>query len=294
VAPAPVPRHDIGVSRLLEDVVSVARRITLALGPPPVRRVFVPGPDMGPDLRGSFCAVQLMDDSTGLAYVMLGDTRERLQTSDPEWAPGDGALVLAEQLTGDDPAARSLALAAVNALSRHLLDRARFEPDFATSSLGSLDLGPDDRLGMVGFFPPLVRRARDQNIPLTVLELKSELVQEAPGFSVTLDPARLGECTKIVCTSTTLLNDSLQAVLAYASGCREFVLIGPSAGCIPDPLFARGVTAVGGAWVTDPGALMDRLGRGERWGDACRKFSVRAGDAWPGLEELLERARARG
>jgi uncharacterized protein (DUF4213/DUF364 family) len=272
----------------------VARRITSALRPPPVRRVFAPGPDMGPDQHGSFCAVQLADDSTGLAYVMLGDTRERLRASDLKRAVGAGALDLVEHLEGDDPGARSLALAAVNALSRHLLDRARFEPDLATSSLGSLELGPEDRLGMVGFFPPLVRRARDENIPLTVLELKSELVQEAQGLSVTLDPARLGECTKIVCTSTTLLNDSLEAVLAHARGCREFVLIGPSAGCIPDPLFARRVTAVGGAWVTDPGALMARLGRGERWGDACRKFSVRAGAAWPGLDELLEQASSRG
>jgi uncharacterized protein (DUF4213/DUF364 family) len=290
VAPAPGPRHDIGVSRLLDDVVSAARRIALALRPPPVSRVFVPGSDMGPDQHGSFCAVQLMDGSTGLAYAMLGDTRRRLGAADREGVTGVDALALAERLAGDDPAARSLALAAVNALSRHLLDRARFEPDFATSSLGSLELGPDDRLGMVGFFPPLVRRARDENIPLTVLELKTELVQEAPGLSVTLDPARLGACTRIVCTSTTLLNDSLEAVLAHARGCREFVLIGPSAGCIPDPLFARGVTAVGGAWVIDPGVLMERMGRGERWGDACRKFSVRAGGQWPGLEGLIERA----
>lgn len=276
--------------RLVEDLLEMARRMAAVLRPPPVARVFVPAADLGPDHHGSFCAVQLQDGSTGLAYVLLGDTRQRLQAADPAALAGE-ALSLAERLDGGDPAARSLALAAVNALSRHLYDRAGFSPDFATNSLGSLALNPDDRLGMVGFFPPLVRRARDAGIPLTVLELKEELVQDSPELTVTLDPARLAGCTQVVCTSTTLLNDSLEALLPHVRGCRELVLVGPSAGCVPDPLFARGVTAMGGAWVTDPSALLARAGRGERWGDATRKFSLRRDSTWPGLEELLRRAR---
>ena len=270
----------------------MARRISAALRPPPVARVLVPEPGEGPEHHGSFCAVRLADGSTGLAYV-LDDARERLRAVDPAKLAGREASALAERLDGGDPAERALALAAINALSRHLYDEARFTPDLATSSLGSLDLAADDRLGMVGFFPPLVRRARDAGIPLLVLELKSELVREAPGLTVTLDPARLAECTRVVCTSTTLLNDSLDAVLASARGCREFVLVGPSAGCVPDPLFARGVTAVGGAWVTDPSALLARMGRGEPWGDATRKSSLRNGPGWPGLEELITRGARR-
>jgi hypothetical protein len=223
--------------------------------------------------------------------VLLGDTRARLQALDPAALARRDAADLAQGLVAGDAGERSVALAAVNALSRHLLDRAAFTPDFATNSMGSLALGPGDRLGMVGFFPPLVRRAREQGVPLTVIELKSELVQESPGLTVTLDPARLAGCSEVVCTSTALLNDSLDALLAHARGCREFVLIGPSAGCVPDPLFARGVTALGGAWVTDPAAFMERAGRGEPWGDASRKFSLRR-EGWPGVDELLRRAGA--
>lgn len=269
----------------------MARRISAVLRPPAVARALVPAAGPGPQHHGSFCAVQLADGSTGVAYVLLGDGREPSPAVDPAAQAGREAIALAEGLGGGDPAARSLGLAAINALTRHLYERARFSPDFATSSLGSLALSPDDRLGMVGFFPPLVRRARDAGVPLLVLELKSELVQEAPGLTVTLDPARLAQCTKVVCTSTTLLNDSLDAVLAHARGCREFAVIGPSAGCVPDPLFARGVTAVGGAWVTDPPALLARMERGEPWGDATRKSSLRDDSSWPGLEELLRRAK---
>jgi len=250
----------------------------------------VPAADPDQAHRGSFCAVQLEDGSVGVAYVLLGDARSLLLAGEPGWMAGLDAMTLAEGLEGGDPGARSLALAALNALTRHLFDRAGFVPDLATNSMGSLELEGDDRLGMVGFFPPLVRRAREQGIPLLVLELKSELAQDAPGLTVTLDPARLAECTKVVCTSTTLLNDSLESLLAHAGRCRQFVVVGPSGGGVPDPLFDRGVTAVGGTWVVDASLLLGRMERGERWGDAASKSSLRRGASWPGFEELLRRA----
>jgi uncharacterized protein (DUF4213/DUF364 family) len=292
VAPAGGVGHD-GAVTLRADLVAMARRVGAALRPPAIARVLLPPPaGAGPPHHGGFCAVQLADGSTGLAYVLLGDARPRLQAADASRVAGRDALSLAEELLSDDAPARSLGLAALNAVSRHLLDRAGVRPDFATSSLGSLPLGPGSRLGMVGFFPPLVRRARDEGLPLTVVELKEELVQEVPGLSVTLDPSRLAGCTHVVCTSTTLLNDSLEALLGHARGCEEFVLVGPSAPCVPDALFARGVTSVGGAWVVDPAALAERLARGDRWGDATRKWTLRSGPTWPGADALLRRAAA--
>lgn len=277
------------MATLDEDLFALARRVDRELRPPPVARVVLPFRDADA-LRGSFCAVQLADGATGLSFVLLGDTRDRLAEVDAAPLAGRAALALAEGLSSRDAGARAIALAAVNALARHLLDRARFTPDLATNSLGSLPLGRGDRLGMVGFFPPLVQRARDAGIPLTVLELKEELVQETPGLVVTLDPTRLAECNKIVATSSTILNGSIDALLPRMAHADELVVVGPSATCVPDALFARGVTAVGGAWVTSPAALADRLGRGDPWGDAARKFQVRRDAAWPGADELLRRA----
>lgn len=279
------------MSRLSHDLASTARRIAAVLRPPAIARVVVPPAEPVADKYGGFCAVQLADGSTGIAYVALGEVRQRATAPATDAIVGSSVASIAERLTQADLVGRSLALASINALTRHLFTRARFEPDFATNSLGSLALGPEDRLGMVGFFPPLVRRAQEQGIPLTVVELRSELVQDVPGLTVTLDPKRLADCTRIVSTSTTLLNDTLDELLTHARNAREIVLIGPSAGCVPDPLFARGVTGVGGAWVNDPEAFMDRASRGEPWGDSTRKYALRNDASWPGLEELLRRAR---
>jgi uncharacterized protein (DUF4213/DUF364 family) len=274
------------------ELLELTLRTAEALGPPPVSRVIVPPAGLAVEKDGSFGAVLLEDGSTGLVYLLLGDTRARLRARDPSALAARGLTALLEGLASEDPGDRALGIAAANALTRHLLDRAGYLPDLATDSFGSLALGPGDHLGMVGFFPPLVRRARDLGIALTVLELKAELAREEPGLTVTLDPARLAGCDAIVCTSTVLLNDSLEAVLAAARGARELVVIGPSAGFAPDPLFARGVTGVGGTWVTDPAGLAARLDAGERWGDTARKSTLRR-EGWPGVEALVARARAR-
>lgn len=274
------------------ELLAAARRIAEALGAPSVTGIHIPRYQQDPGRDAEFCAVRLDDGAVGTAYVLLEDTLERIQQR-RDGAPVS-ALELARGFASQDPVDRALGLAAVNALCQSLFRRAAFTPDVATNSLGSLELRPGDHLGMIGFFRPLVERVRSRGIPLLVVELKAELVQEQPGFSVTLDASQLAGCNKIVSTSTVLLNDSLDRILDEARHAEQFVIIGPSAGCVPDPLFARGVTAVGGNLVTDADAFMRRAGATEPWGDAARKYHIARGPGYPGLSRLIERAAARG
>jgi uncharacterized protein (DUF4213/DUF364 family) len=105
-------------------------------------------------------------------------------------------------------------------------------------------------------------------------------------FRVTLDPAGLGDCNKVVSTASTLLNNSIDEILAAASGAEELAIIGPTAGFFPDPLFKRGVTAIGGSEVIDAALALQRLKADERVGDAGRKFVIMARD-YPGIESIL-------
>jgi uncharacterized protein (DUF4213/DUF364 family) len=147
---------------------------------------------------------------------------------------------------------------------------------------------------MVGLFPPLVPRILASGARLTVVELRPDLAAEHDGWRVTLDPEALRACGKVLSTSTVLLNDTLDDVVARCAGARSFAIVGPGAGCLPDPLFARGVTLVGGAWVADRPALVDAIRTGSPWGASARKFAI-ARDGYPGLDALLGRiAPARG
>ena len=62
-------------------------------------------------------------------------------------------------------------------------------------------------------------------------------------------------------------------------------LIGPGAGCLPDALFAHGISALAGSWISDPAAFKQALATGAPWSHAARKFLLQR-DGYPGLAEL--------
>ena len=270
------------------ELLELVEQAAAALALPGVAQAFFPPDRKGTGMTGEFCALRLADGSVGTAFVLLGNTLARLQQRSPGEFVGKPALEVARLFASDDPVERALGLAAINAVTQHVFHRAGYEPDLAANSLGSLQLGRGDRVGMIGYFRPLVERVRAQGLPLTIVELRAELVKEEPGLTVTLDPNRLADCNKIVSTSTVLLNDTLEEILSHCRHADELALIGPSASCFPDPLFARGVTTMGGYWVRDPTAFMRRAEALEPWGDAGKKSCVRRA-AYPGTQALLHK-----
>ena len=177
---------------------------------------------------------------------------------------------------------RTLGFAACNALSRTVMDRMGFAPPRATDSIGGIAPQAGDHVGMVGLFSPLLKQVTAAGARLTVIELNPDYAGHYEGYRVTLDAAELEACSKVLSTSTILLNHTVDAMLAHCRRAERIVLIGPSAGCLPDPLFARGVTVVGGSWVTDRAGFIDALRRGDSWSAFAYKFALAAAD-WPGL-----------
>jgi uncharacterized protein (DUF4213/DUF364 family) len=247
-------------------LVEAAQRIDAVVGPARVRRIVLPPLMEDPGKEGEFCAVQLDDGSVGLAFTLLDGTLAALHSQRRKAGP---AMDLVQGYAAGNAAARALGLAAINALAR---------------------LRPGDRLGMVGHFGSLIGQARALGIPVTVLELRPQLVHEEPGLVVTLDPRRLAGCNKIVSTSTLLLNDTFEQVSALWRGAEAVAMVGPSAGCPPDALFAAGVSTVGTAWVSDAEAFLAHVAAGRKWGAAARKVTLVA-RRYPGLEALLGGAR---
>lgn len=241
-------------------------------GPTPrVRAIHLPPVPWNGSKDGEFAAVELDGGALGLSYVLLDDTLAALAGVDGSRLVGSDALALARLWRDGRGAERTLGFAAVNALSRLLLDRAGRAPPDATDSIGGLQPAPGVHIGMVGFFPPLVRSIAEAGARLTVVELRADLAGAHPGFTVTLDPTALRGCSQVLMTSTVLLNDSLDAVLAHCRGAQQVVMVGPGAGCLPEPLFRRGITAVGGTWITDGPGFIAALRSGAPWSRYARK-----------------------
>lgn len=267
---------------LLAQLQTFARRAPL----PRVKALHLPAdPPPGAE-RGEFCAVELADGSLGLSYVLLDDTLAALRALPA--VDGADALALARRYATAQGPERTLGLAAANAITRCLFDRAGYVPPPAGDSIAGLDPQPGDTIGMVGFFQPLLPRILARGAKLVVVELRADLAGTHDGWRVTLDPRELAGCRQVLATGTLLLNDTLDAVLAHARGAERVALIGPSLGCLPDALFARGIHVIGGSWITDPAAFVATLPGGALRSAHARKFTLRASD-WPGFDALLAR-----
>ncbi|QID17480.1 DUF364 domain-containing protein [Nitrogeniibacter mangrovi] len=259
---------------------------------PRVRALHLPPVDKAQGKDGEFCAIELEDGALGLSYVLLDDTLRRLMAARGGLGvEGMDAFALARAFADGEGVHRTLGFAAINAISRHLFDRVGYVAPDSVDSVGGLDPQSGDHVGMIGFFCPLAERIVATGASLTVVELKAELEGARDGYVVTTDPSALRGCNKVLSTSTILLNDTLERMLADCAGAQRFAMIGPGAGCLPDPLFARGVTSFGGTWIEDRAAFVDALVTGEGWTRYARKSAITPAD-YPGWASLKTRLSA--
>ena len=276
---------------IAHELLALLERFGARTALPKVRGLLLPPSAVPTSIAGEFCAIELDDGSLGLSYVLLDESTRRLvaQRGDPSLGlEGADALAVARWFSDEPGARRAIGFAAVNALTRCLFDRAGFVPGASGDSIGMLAPQPTDHIGMIGLFPPLVRQIVQAGARLTAVELRSDLAGERDGYRVTTDRNELASCNKVIATSTLLLNGTLDAMLAACSKAQSFALIGPGAGCLPDPLFDRGVTLLGGTWITDREAFRAAVTAGESWTAAAHKVAIHRTD-YPGFEALLDR-----
>ena len=253
---------------------------------PPVARVYIPEPQPDPARDAEFGLVALADGGCGLYYAWLGASQRGMSRRfDADSFCGVEALQLAALYSSEDEAERSLGLAAINAITASVWQQGGFVPPTAQSSFG-FEVRPHDHLGLVGNFPSLVRQAQARGARVTVLERKAHMATSGPSIEITLDPRALRECRKVVITAATLINDTLDEVLGNLTAGAQVTMVGPTAGCFPDPLFARGVHAMGGTRVIDPATAYARLVGGEKLKESARRFLLTP-TSTPSFAELL-------
>lgn len=258
----------------------------LRRGPmPTIRQVYLPEPAPHSDRATEFGLIELSDGCAGLYYAWLGEGQSGMAERYSRQLPGLPLDALLAPHRADDVAARSLAVAALNALAAHVWSLTGFEVPAAQGGFG-FELRAPGPLGMVGNFVPLVRHAQAAGIPVVVVERKSQMWREEPGLKVTGDLHALAACRQVICTAATLLNDSLDEVLSALPPGAELALLGPTASMLPDILFQHGFSVVAGTAVRDVTAAMVRLRGGESMGNAALKYAIAAA-RYPGTAQLL-------
>ena len=141
---------------------------------------------------------------------------------------GRSSAELVENLRSPDSVTAAVALAAVNALVNRA-DVSLLPGDL----LDYLAVRPEDIVGMVGFFGPLVRPLRSRCRHLHIFERRDE------GDCLPADEAYelLPKCDIAIITSGTITNGSIDGLLAACASCREVAMVGASTPCsrLPSP-----------------------------------------------------------
>ncbi|UYP46086.1 hypothetical protein NEF87_002371 [Candidatus Lokiarchaeum ossiferum] len=262
---------------IAEEFLTILHEIDAKFPFPMIKDIYIPQYSPESPEKTSFGLIQLEGGASGIIYLSLSPVYlEQAASLALDSFPGQNPFSVAQWLSHSHSSElqKALALGTINAMSSYFFDQSKLPLDFTTNSMGNFALKKTDHVGMVGFFPPLVKQLGDQKIPLTVIEKKESLVQTHPKWKVTLDPLCLKGCNKVLITSTTVLNNSLDDILKYCTSAEYIAVIGPTAGFIPDPLFDRGVDILGGSAIVDYEQLRSNFEKGLRWGTASKKYCV--------------------
>jgi uncharacterized protein len=218
-----------------------------------------------------YTAILLDDGRCGLAYTFRDAAQEGCCViREAGTIAGRQAAELAGWAKSSEPITAAVGLATINALAD--------PPATAVESdlLTSLAVGPDDVIGVVGYFGPLIEPLRSRSRQLHVFERRPEegALPEAEA------KALLPQCHVVILSATTLLNRTIDDLLSHCRTAREVSLLGPSTPFVPEVFLPGGITLLSGIQVINAASVLRIVSEGggtRQLGGTVRKLTLRIG-----------------
>ncbi len=162
---------------------------------------------------------------------------------------------------------RALSIAVLSALSATVMDGGGgvVETVRGVDGLDEARIAEGDNVVLVGALGPMIKALKARGGPFRILEKDpatlrpDEMAFYAPAEDA---PIEVPRADVLVTTGTTLINDTLEGLLALVRPGAEVVVVGPTASLLPEAFFLRGVRVLGGVRVTDPKRLLHMLAEG--------------------------------
>jgi uncharacterized protein (DUF4213/DUF364 family) len=211
--------------------------------------------------------IRMVAISLGYTFVELNNgtmgicSTPRSDSNSCEHYPGAGTLAKKHilELTGlmlsPHPLEKSVGIAAVNALSQMIMDHEPEKYRFSkTDFLNLLPFGEQWlKVGMVGHIGPFVPFLLTQAASLTVVDNNPSLYPgfQDGGYVISRNIADLADVDVLIISGSSAAVGNFDQVIESAKTARFIGVVGPSAGWLPDPVFRRGVHAVGATKIID-------------------------------------------
>ncbi len=186
--------------------------------------------------------------------------------------PGKLRGRLARELLKETEAAsgirRAVGVATMNALAAMCWER-RATPDVellsGVDAYDAANIQPGEHAVVVGAFVPFLKSLKRAGQKFTVLEMDPATLKpdELAHFRSAEEACQVvPDADVVLITGTTLLNDTLENLLALCAPNARVVVVGPTVGLYPDAFLRRGADVLGGVRITAPDAFLDVLAEG--------------------------------
>jgi uncharacterized protein (DUF4213/DUF364 family) len=181
---------------------------------------------------------------------------------------GRQAADLAREALSGHGIRRAVGIATVNALA-DCCWRRRPHPDIEVchgiDAFDATDIRHGDNVVVVGAFVPFLKELKRRGQGFLVLEQDPATLKadELPFFRPAEQAAEiLPDADVVLITGSTLVNNTLESLLALARPEARVTVVGPTVGMLPDAFLARGADVLGCVRITEPDAFLDLLAEG--------------------------------
>ena len=169
-----------------------------------------------------YTAVVTSDGGIGIAYTYFEDKKSCMLLNEAVDYEGRPASELLEKIKSDHQIERSMALALVNALNyQHALQLPEDENNEIMFEQFKITKGT--KVAMVGYFGPLIKRFEQREAALDILDQSRGLGRKADFFKKLKNWADV-----LFLTSTSILNNSTEEILANVHDKVKTLMLGPS------------------------------------------------------------------
>lgn len=162
------------------------------------------------------------DGGIGIAYTYFADKKSCMVLNEAIDYEGRPASALLKKIKSDSTIERSMALALVNALNHQ---NALQLPEDKNNEIlfEKFKITKRTKVAMVGYFGPLVKRFDERKAALEILDHSRGIGRKADFYKKLKTWAEV-----LVLTSTSILNNSTEEILANVHAKEKTIMLGPS------------------------------------------------------------------
>jgi uncharacterized protein len=181
---------------------------------------------------------------------------------------GRRAADLAHEALAVQSIRRAVGIATINALAECCWQRRPHPEVDLLANVDAFDatrIRSGDRVVVVGAFVPFLKELKRRGEPFLVLEQDPATLKpdELPFFRPAEQAHEIvPQADVLLITGSTLVNATLEDLLALAQPEARVTIVGPTVGMLPDAFLARGADVLGGVRITEPDAFLDLLTEG--------------------------------